>query len=258
MPALLRRRSKEVRLETIAPFALLGLSHLTALALIFVAGILIGRTPRRNQFRGDYGASNERALSATDRLATTIALVLLFLVVFKPILFIGFYNEPWERSLPLDLCRINEFVCIFMLARRSYRAFEISYFLSIGSIIALLMPNLPLAFPDPRFVLFFLSHGLSVLAIVYALFVYGFRPTLRSVGTAIVFLSCYTLVVSGFNLLLDANYLFLREKPAGSSILDLFGPWPVYVVVQIGLAIGLCYLSYLPFAFKPKKAGGIR
>jgi hypothetical integral membrane protein (TIGR02206 family) len=177
-----------------------------------------------------------------------MALVLLLLVVLKPILFINIYDEPWGRSLPLDLCRINEFLCIYMLLARSYGAFEVAYFLMIGSVSALLMPDLHFGFRDPRFVLFFVSHGIAVLAVLYAIVGYGFRPTLRSVKRVLIFLGTYTLIIAGLNLVLDANYLFLREKPAGASVLDYMGPWPVYVIALFGLAIALCLLCYLPFA----------
>ena len=54
--------------------------------------------------------------------------------------------------------------------------------------------------------------------------------------------------MAGVNVLLDANYLFLREKPEGASILDALGPWPWYVIWLICLAMVLCFVCYLPFA----------
>jgi len=222
-------------MEAIPAFELFGQAHVTALILIVLALVLISRVPESD---------------VATRTARTMALVLLLLVVLKPILYIGVYDQAWGRSLPLDLCRINEFLCIVMLWRRSYRIFEVAYFLALGSIAALLMPNLPVGAPDPRFLLFFISHGLSVLGVLYAIFGYGFRPTLRSVGTVLIFLGVYTLLIAVLNQSLDANYLFLREKPAGASILDFLGPWPFYVIALIGIAIVLCFLCYLPFAFK--------
>ncbi len=221
-------------MEGFPEFVLFGKAHSFTLVLTFACGVAMVKA-RHADF-------------ADHRLTQGLALGLLLLVVFKPVLYVGIYGEHWTTSLPLALCRINEFLCVFMLLRRSYRTFEIAYFLSIGSISAVLMPDLAIGFPDPRFVLFFLSHGLSLLAVLYCIVFFDFRPTLRSLRKALLFLGIYTLFIAGMNFLLDSNYLFLREKPQGASVLDLFGPWPMYLIALIALAIVLCFICYLPFA----------
>jgi hypothetical integral membrane protein (TIGR02206 family) len=220
-------------------FTLFGASHLAILLTILALCVLISRVPRD---------------PARGLLALVLAGCLAFIVILKPIFYIGVYGEPWGQSLPLDLCRINEMMCIYMLLARSYRVFEVSYFLTLaGSVSALLMPDLAYGFPDARFLMFFYSHGLAVLAVLYAICGYGFRPTLRSVGITLVFLGIYTLIMAGVNIVLDANYLFLREKPEGASVLDFFGPWPIYVILLIALAIVLCFVLYLPVAWLSRR-----
>lgn len=217
-------------------FLLFGSAHLTVLAVTLLAGL---------------GISRARPATGISAIAWLIGLLLLGLALLKPVLYVAIYDNPWNRSLPLDLCRINELLCVYMLLRRSYRTFEIAYFLSMaGSLSALLMPDLKQGFPDPRFVTFFLSHALAVLAALYAVFGYGFRPTLRSLGLIVLFLGVYTLLIANVNLLLDANYLFLRSKPEGASVLDYLGPWPYYVIGLIGIAVVACILCYLPFAVR--------
>lgn len=215
------------------PFVLFNSTHLAVLALILVCCILIARTPRQAQPLVQRG----------------VGYTLLFLAIVKPFIFVLIYDEPLAHSLPLDLCRVAEFLCAYMLLAPSYRAFELAYFLAAaGSVSALLTPDLPFGFPEPRFLLFFLSHGLAVLAVVFAVFRLKFHPTLRSVGITILFLGLYTIFIAGVNLLLNANYLFLMAKPEGASIMDFLGPWPIYVGWLIGLAILLCLICYSPFA----------
>ena len=132
-------------------FVLFGPAHLLVLMMTLALALLIARSPERSDVGG---------------LARGIAWLLLVIAVSKPILHVGVYDQPPAQSLPLDLCRINEFFCAYLLLRRSYRMFEIAYFLALaGSTSALLMPDLLHGFPDPRFILFFFSHGFSVLAV---------------------------------------------------------------------------------------------
>ncbi|MGE0621954.1 MAG: TIGR02206 family membrane protein [Pseudomonadales bacterium] len=216
-------------------FVLFGTDHAVVLVVTFVLALAMSRL-----------SPGSRASS----LARLMGVTLLTVAVLKLPLYIGFYDGPWRQNLPLDLCRINEFLCAYMLLRQSYRSFEITYFLSLaGSTSALLTPDLTYGFPDPRFLTFCFSHGLAVLGALCAVFGFGFRPTLRSLGVTVLFLGLYTLLMVPVNWLLDANYLFLRSKPEGASPLDLLGPWPYYVFGLMGMAVVACFFCYLPFAW---------
>jgi hypothetical integral membrane protein (TIGR02206 family) len=50
-----------------------------------------------------------------------------------------------------------------------------------------------------------------------------------------------------FNFAAGTNYLYVNEKPPGTSILDLFGDWPWYVAGEVGLMLAVWALMTLPW-----------
>lgn len=222
-------------------FTLFGTSHLVTLTV--VTGIVVAAA---------WGGRQRRI-----PLALPLALFLLAQELVKLWLFVAVYDQRWLASLPLDLCRLNALLCAWMLIRRSYRTFEVSYFWAMaGSTSALLTPDLQAGFPDPRYLAFFVGHASGIVAVVYAIFGFGFRPRLRSLGFALAITALYALLIAALNPLLDTNYLFLQRKPASPSVLDLFGPWPYYLIGLMGVAAVACAACYLPFALS--RAGSRR
>ena len=49
------------------------------------------------------------------------------------------------------------------------------------------------------------------------------------------------------DLLFDGNYMYLRHRPRGGSLLDLMGPWPWYIASAAALALALFWLLDRPF-----------
>ena len=64
--------------------------------------------------------------------------------------------------------------------------------------------------------------------------------------------NAYVALLIPINYLLNANYFYLMSKPINPSILDFFGPWPVYILVAETLVIGFFALAMIP-VFLAKK-----
>ena len=65
-------------------------------------------------------------------------------------------------------------------------------------------------------------------------------------------LNIYLLALVPINLWLGANYFYMMEKPLNPSILDYFGPWPIYILVCEVLAMAFFALAYVPIVIAKK------
>jgi len=77
---------------------------------------------------------------------------------------------------------------------------------------------------------FFFSHGLIIATALYATLSYACRPTGKSVLRVAICTNIYVLAVGVFNQITGSNYLFICHKPDTASIMDVLGPWPIYII----------------------------
>ena len=161
-------------------------------------------------------------------------------------------NGSWiiERHLPLHTCSLGLWGSIYMLLARSYRFYEIFFFLGIaGGLQALITPNAgEFGLPHFRAMQTLASHALLVIAMVYMTTIEGFRPTWKSIARTMIFANLYMLFVTGVNVLVGGNYMYTLHKPETASLLDMLGPWPWYLFYAEFVALALFILLYLPFA----------
>lgn len=171
-----------------------------------------------------------------------------------------FYVQEWmagalslEYALPLELCNIVLVAAIAALIRPNRFATEIAYFWGFGGVLqATLTPDLSRGFPSWDFIMFFWSHGVSLIAIVFLVSRREFRPGPNAIVRMIIALNCYGLIVGVLNSLARWNYGYLCRKPSQPSLLDYLGPWPWYLVSLEAIAFLTFCLLLLPWRF-PKR-----
>jgi hypothetical integral membrane protein (TIGR02206 family) len=142
-----------------------------------------------------------------------------------------------------------------MLVTGSYTIYEFAYFLGIGAASqALLTPDAGIyGFPHFRFFQVIVSHGAIVTAAVYMTVVEGYRPYPQSLLRVAVWGNVYMAAIGVVNWALGSNYLFIAHKPETASLMDVLGPWPWYILSLELIALGMCLLLYLPFAFRDRQ-----
>ncbi len=227
-------------MSTTGPFILFGTAHLVGLFVVALVAGLLPLWARRN-----LGAA------AQARLGLLIAIALLVQEGLHIALLATGGEHRLVSLLPLHLCGLSVLLTVWVLAARSYPAYEVVYFWAWGGALqALATPDLPVGFPSPAFVAFFLGHGLVIVGVMYATLVYRFRPTPLSIVKSLGMLLVVAAFVAPINLWLGTNYLFLSSKPTQASLMDYLGPWPWYILSLMGLALVSSLIYYLPFFIK--------
>jgi hypothetical integral membrane protein (TIGR02206 family) len=158
--------------------------------------------------------------------------------------------------LPIHICPMAAFLIAWTLWRRTQWTYEFAYFWGLaGTTQALLTPNLHgTDFPSYWFFQFFLSHGGTIVAVLFATLGMGMRPRRGSLLRVFLWTNAYMLFVGGVTWLLGphANYMFLREPPQGNSPM-FFLPWPWYLLFLEAVAFAIFALLYLPFRIQDRR-----
>jgi hypothetical integral membrane protein (TIGR02206 family) len=115
-----------------------------------------------------------------------------------------------------------------------------------------LTPDLGQSLPDLLFFTYFATHSGALAAA--CLLVFGMRRSPRSdaVWRVYAITVAFASLAAVGTVLTGGNYMFLRHKPARGSLLDLMGPWPVYILA--GALLGLVMFLALAALARPISA----
>lgn len=157
----------------------------------------------------------------------------------------------WMRfpdALPLQLSDLTLWLTILTLLRPSPRLFDIVYYLGLaGAGLTCVTPELFAPLWAMQSIQFFVAHGGVVIGVLYLAWTHQARPRRHSLWKAFGVALAWAVSVGVFNLIYKTNYMFLCRKPAGATLIDLFGPWPTYLVVTAGVALALFGMLWLPY-----------
>lgn len=153
----------------------------------------------------------------------------------------------FPHNLPLQLCDITVWAAVIACLTVKRGIVEFAYFAGIaGAGMALLTPDLWSPWPSYPAVYFFLAHG----GIVIGGMVLVFSPIvpLRSgaVWRAFGWVVTYACLVGLFDAVFKTDYMYLCAKPNNASLLDMLGPWPVYLGVTAAITLALFFLLWVP------------
>ncbi|MCS5587936.1 MAG: TIGR02206 family membrane protein [Porticoccaceae bacterium] len=217
------------------PFSSFSQAHfvtiLLSLALLILL-VVVGRRLKRSQ-----------NLLIGRLLSLFLALTLVVYIALS----IGLGRFDIAVHLPLSTCNLFALLAPWLFWNPNHKYFEIVYFMVMaGTLQSVITPDLYVGFPTYGFFKYWITHVGLVILVIHYLLRFQLYPTAKGIVRTFVWLNIYVLALMPINLLLDANYFYLMAKPINPSILDLFGPWPIYILVVELLAMGFFALAYLP------------
>jgi hypothetical integral membrane protein (TIGR02206 family) len=168
--------------------------------------------------------------------------------------FIFRYSHEGVRwtNLPLQLCDAALWVTVAACLTLAPRAVEFAYFAGLaGSGMAILTPDLWSPWPSYPAIYFFVAHGgivIAVSALVFGRISPLASGALRRAFTMVVVFAAFDGV---FDAVFHTNYMYLRHKPVKVSLLNAFGPWPIYLVPAALVALAIFWLLWLPVRPSP-------
>ena len=160
-------------------------------------------------------------------------------------------GEPGQRAqpLPLQLCDMAILIAAAALWTRQRMLVAITYFWGLaGTLQALLTPDLAAQhFPGYPYFQYYIAHGGVVAAALVLVAGMRLHPSPRAASQVALLTIAYAGLVGLVDAVTGADYMYLRSKPAGPTLLDLLGPWPVYVLVGALLGVVLLMILDAPF-----------
>ncbi|HTA34602.1 MAG TPA: TIGR02206 family membrane protein [Solirubrobacteraceae bacterium] len=209
-------------------------AHLAALAALVAAVALAVWAPRRHPG------------SWTVPAARTLALLI----------FAGWAGEyvadvvlgTWtiRYDLPLQLTDAISVTAIVALWTRRPLAVELAYFRSVtASLQATQTPDLSWSFPSVYYFTYFIYHVGAIVGGCFLVLGCRLYPRRGAVWRVYAATFAVTVIAALGDAITGGNYMFLREKPEYSSLLNVLGPWPWYIASTAALALALLWLVQL-------------
>lgn len=169
-------------------------------------------------------------------------------VILKLIWKIAMGEFDYHLDLPIHMCHFSALIAPFMMINRNKKLFSFLYFwIIVGTLNALITPDVEENFPHIWYIQYFIEHSGLVIAILYTVFVYGMKPTWKDFWIAFLATNIFLAISLIVNFSIGSNYFYTMAKPEIPTLLDMFGPWPWYLIQGQLMLVGFFLLALAPF-----------
>ena len=153
-----------------------------------------------------------------------------------------------KLHLPFHLCRFANLLLPIVMLRCNEFIFQILFYWGLsGMFQGIITPDIVQDFPHFHYFRFFIGHHLMVVALIYLIIVHKMMPTIVGLRNSFIGLNLFLIISFIVNIILDANYFWIMDKPPTGSLLDYMGPWPWYILTAEFVALAHFGLAYVIF-----------
>ncbi len=151
-----------------------------------------------------------------------------------------YYNVNHNPHLIFWLCNFTILMGMGLCIQFHQKLFDVFfYFCWTGSLLTLFIFDNPVAPPmdtNPvAFIGFILKHSIPLILTIYFIRTEQLRLSPSAMITSLKFMIGYAVFIAAYNIGFDQNILDFRYPTL--DIENAFGPWPIYVIVNIALAV---------------------
>jgi hypothetical integral membrane protein (TIGR02206 family) len=222
-------------------FTAYGTSHLVVLAVFALGTVLLLTWGTR--LRGSRWEQPVAVWFAVANLVLGSISVVLGMVPFDV-----------RSSLPLQICGFVWLVVAWALWSRRPTPTALTYYWGLTlTLQAMLQPTLQQPYPEPEFFVFWLKHVAIIWGAVYLTLTLRNGPDWRGYRTTVGWTFVWLLAVLALNALLGSNYGYVNRKPGSGSVLDVLGPWPLYLLAETGIVLVGWALITVPWTGWPRR-----
>jgi hypothetical integral membrane protein (TIGR02206 family) len=203
---------------TAREFTAYGPSHWGVFAVFVIGAVLLVWVGRRQ--------TEQQSRRLGRILGAVTALIYAAILVYM-------LTPPALDSVPLQLTDLATVTAAYALWSQKHWAYALTYYWGLVlSTQALVSPALQSPdFPHYQFLAFWAIHLIVVWAAIYLTWGRGMRPNWHSYRFTVVVTLVWAVVTFTFNSFAGTNYGFVNRKPSTASLLDVMGPWPLYVFI---------------------------
>ncbi len=227
------------KLQNLQLFDTLHVSYLLAWLSIWFIVPLLGKQYLNNQQR------------------KTIVWAMLAFIIGQEIL--DYWNRAQVRELtlaldlPLHFCHLAMIFSVILLLRPNQLLYEVTYFWGLGGAFqAMLTPDMTDFDNYLGVFLFHAHHAMIILVCIWMAVIDGYRCRKWAMLKTMIISNIVIWPVMLVDWLLDANYMYLLERPPTESPL-VFGEWPWYLINVQMVAFGLFCILNIPMFYLRKK-----